>query len=321
MSWSASVRTPATRTAGMAAAAAALLLLVAARWEDVPRAGAVTDHVIIISIDGLRPDAIAAAGARTLQRLLREGARSLTAETVYPSRTLPSHVSMLTGLTPAQHGVTWNRDRTRELGRVGVPTIFDLARAQGFTTAAFFSKAKLRHLERPGSLDHSQAPVGLTVLPATELVEDATRWLRFRRPGLLFVHISEPDIAGHAFGWMGRTYLVAVRRADAAVRRLLEVADATLGRGGYTVIVTADHGGRGHGHGSDHPDDMRIPWIAWGAGVQPGELAGPIRTMDTAATALWLLGVAEPAVFSGVAVAAAYTPSARLRADAARPAP
>jgi arylsulfatase A-like enzyme len=319
--WKAHVHSLIPKIAGSAALLAVSLSVGAATWNDGPRAGAVSSHVIVISIDGLRPDAIAGFEARTLQRMLREGAYSLEAQTIYPSKTLPSHTSMLTGLTPEQHGITWNTDQTSVHGVVEAATIFELAKASGFSTAAFFSKAKLRHLEKPGTLDHAQAPTGLHTVPATETVEAAVRYLQFRRPNLMFVHIAEPDVAGHTFGWMGGAYRAAVRRADAAVGQIIRAADAAYGRGGYTIIVTADHGGNGHGHGSDHVDDMEIPWIAWGAGVQPGELPAGIRTMDTAATALWLLGVAEPLALSGTPVAAAYTPGARMLAARGAPAP
>jgi predicted AlkP superfamily pyrophosphatase or phosphodiesterase len=307
------------RLAGTAAIASAAALAVAAApavTRASPVAGAVTNHVLVISIDGLRPDAILEFEARTMQRLLREGAYSLTAETIYPSKTLPSHTSMLTGVLPEVHGMTWNTDRTATHGVVGTATVFELAKQRGFRTAAFFSKAKLRHLMKPGTLDHAQAPAGLDTYMAARTVEDAARYMRFRRPNLMFVHIAEPDAAGHSFGFMGRAYGAAVRRADGAVGQLLASADAAYGAGNYTVIVTSDHGGSGRHHGSEHAHDMQIPWIAWGAGVDPGELAAPIRTTDTAATMLWLLGVAEPAGLHGSPVASAYTPAARLLAAA-----
>src|SRR5690606_9892103 len=54
-----------------------------AGWRPAGRGpvptGAATDHVIVISIDGLRPDAIERFGAERLQRLMREGAWSLEA--------------------------------------------------------------------------------------------------------------------------------------------------------------------------------------------------------------------------------------------------
>jgi predicted AlkP superfamily pyrophosphatase or phosphodiesterase len=278
--------------------------------------GAVTSHVVVISIDGLRPDVIEVYGARVLQRMLREGAYTLTARTVYPSKTLPSHTSMLTGLPPEVHGITWNNDQTSEHGSVSNPTIFGLARDRGFSTAAFFSKAKLRHLQQPGTLDHTVAPRGLEVFMASKTVEAATRYMRFRQPNLLFVHIAEPDAAGHSFGWLSGAYRAAVRRADAAVGQVLTAADAAYGRGNFTVIITADHGGEGRGHGTDHENDTLIPWIAWGAGVQPGPLSTEVGTMDTAATVLWLLGIEAPAVFHGTPVRAAFTQLAQqLAAD------
>ena len=65
-------------------------------------------NVILISIDGLRPDAIEQFGAPTLQRLMNEGTYSLKARTILPSSTLPSHTSMLSGEPPDQHHVLWN---------------------------------------------------------------------------------------------------------------------------------------------------------------------------------------------------------------------
>src|SRR5688572_33228334 len=57
----------------------------------------VSRNVLVVSVDGLRPDAIATYGAPTLQRLMREGSYTLSATTIDPSTTLPSHTSMLTG--------------------------------------------------------------------------------------------------------------------------------------------------------------------------------------------------------------------------------
>ena len=59
----------------------------------------------MVSIDGLRPDAIGRYGLRTLARLVEEGAYDSAAQTILPSKTLPSHVSMLTGVPPARHGI------------------------------------------------------------------------------------------------------------------------------------------------------------------------------------------------------------------------
>ena len=111
-------------------------------------------------VENAMKHAIERAGARTLQRLMREGAYSLEAQTILPSITLPSHTSMLTGATPEMHGVLWNDERVEEMGIVDTPTMFAVARHAGYHTAAFFSKPKFQHLMAPGTLNYGQAPEG-----------------------------------------------------------------------------------------------------------------------------------------------------------------
>lgn len=279
------------------------------------KAGAVSSHVIVISIDGLRPDAIDKYHATTLQRLQHEGATA-SAQTIFPSKTLPSHTSMLTGVAPEVHGITWNSEEVDEYGYVRVPTVFEIAHANGFTTAGFFSKAKFRHLQKPGTFDYTQAPRGDNWM-ATRTIADVQQYLRHARPNLLFVHIGEPDYAGHSVGWMSFVYGWAVRRADGAVASVIRSADQAFGTGNYTLVVTADHGGHGRNHGTDDARDMTIPWIVWGRGVQEGTVSDTVKTMDTAATVLWLLGTPAPASWTGHAVAGAFTHAAQLAADSA----
>ncbi|HEV2148497.1 MAG TPA: alkaline phosphatase family protein [Longimicrobiaceae bacterium] len=272
-------------------------------------------HVVVISVDGLRPDAIEAAGAVHLRRLMDEGAYTLQARTITPSKTLPSHTSMLTGVSPAKHGITWNDDRVDETGRVGVPTVFDLADSAGLRTAAFFGKAKFRHLVGAGDPGFwASVPRGAEVLLAPRMVEDVERYLKYRDPELLFVHVSDPDIAGHSTGWMSAPYRAAVRRADAAVGRILRAARARYGDD-MVLIVTADHGGHSRTHGTESIDDMTIPWIAWGKGITPGPIAGPVTTFDTAATVLWLLGIPRPEFWDGRPVTEAFAFGADRQAE------
>ncbi len=274
--------------------------------DDLPLPDGRVRHVVVVSIDGLRPDAIEASGAEMLLRLMREGAYSLEARTIFPSKTLPSHTSMLTGVSPEKHGVTWNEDRVEEMGRVTVPTVFDLADSAELRTAAFFGKAKFRHLFDTEPLDFwATAPRGMEILYAPRMVEDVKRFLKFRRPHLLFVHIPDPDLAGHSVGWMSLPYRVAVRRADAAVREIWEIGRKRFGDD-FVLIVTADHGGHERTHGTDMAVDMTIPWIAWGKGVVPGRIEGRITTYDTAATTLWLLGVPRPDFWDGRPVERAF---------------
>lgn len=278
-------------------------------------------HVVVVSVDGLRPGAIAAAGAATLQRLAREGASATAARTIVPSLTLPSHTSMLTGVGPEDHGVTWNDNSAASqadtLSTVRVTTAFAEAHAAGLRTAAFFGKTKLRYLVRPGSVDLATYPTRAYARLSGQVVRDAAAYMESARPHFTFLHFAEPDLAGHTAGWMTRPYQYAVRRADAAVREAWDAARAAFGDR-LVFIVTADHGGHARTHGSDRPVDVRIPWIAWGRAVTPGAITTPVITYDTAATVLWLLGVPQPAAWDGRPVTAAFTPSVPAPATAPR---
>ena len=271
----------------------------------------VTDNVIVVSIDGLRPDAIATFKAPTLQRLIDEGSYTLSATTILPSKTLPSHTSMLTGEPPDRHGVLWNNAIEDQPGTIEIPTIFGVAREHGYSTAAFFSKSKFSHLQQPGTLDYTQAPGGwFGKWSGSETMGDVERYLLEAKPNLLFVHLTDPDSAGHASGWMSAGYGKGVLKADAAMARLIAASDIAFGAGQYTLIVTADHGGHGYGHGSDDPRDVTIPWIAWGEGVKRGRLIEwRVQTMDTASTTLFLLGLDRPSEWSSSPVVGAFAPS------------
>jgi arylsulfatase A-like enzyme len=225
-----------------------------------------------------------------------------------PSTTLPSHTSMLSGEPPDEHGVFWNNVTSAKVDVVNFSTVFSVAREHGYHTAAFFSKAKFGPLQRPGTLDFTQAPGGwFGRWSAARTVGDVRNYLQTERPNVLFVHLPDPDVAGHASGWMSSAYGLAVQAADAALGQLLATADTAYGKGNYSLLVTADHGGHAYGHGTSDPQDVTIPWIAWGRGVNAGALkSSSIMTFDTAPTVLWLLGIEEPDEWDGSPIVDAF---------------
>lgn len=290
--------------------------------DGILRHDSITRHVVLISIDGLRPDAIQRFGATTLLRLIQEGGYAIQAETSLP-KTLPSHATMLTGVAPAVHGITWNEEPSlssklfsSDEYMLKAPTAFDILQTAGLSSAAFFSKAKLRLLIDSEPAVYAEYPSGLlssfwdTHWTADRVADKVSKYLLEdgKRPSLLFVHIAEPDVAGHKHGWMSSEYRDAVRAADDAIEEILALADSGYGEGCYTAIITADHGGNGHKHGGSDPRSTAIPWITVGNGVRPGKsLTTRIRTEDTAATVLWLLNVAVPKAWTGKPVTSAYS--------------
>jgi arylsulfatase A-like enzyme len=257
-------------------------------------------RVLIISIDGLRPEAIALATMPNLQALMQISAYSLTAQTTFPSATLPSHVSMLTGLCPAKHGVDWN-DYLPEKGYAQGTDLFDLAHAAGLITVMFVGKEKLRQISEPASVDIFRYINDRDVVIAQRVTEEFP--VDF---GLLFVHFATPDAMGHVYGWLSPQYISVVQRADEAIGTLLKDLDDHGLRQETLIIITADHGGHKQTHGSRMAEDMTIPWVVSGPGVRPGPLTSPIQTTDTAATAAWALGLPRPPEWDGWPVLEAF---------------
>jgi predicted AlkP superfamily pyrophosphatase or phosphodiesterase len=255
---------------------------------------------LIISIDGLRPDAIALAPMPNLLALMQNGAYSLTAQTIFPSSTLPSHASMLSGLCPAKTGVDWN-DYLPERGYAKGTDLFDVAHAAGLKTVMFVGKEKLSQITEPASLDVFHYINDRDVIIAQRITDEFPADF-----GLMFVHFPTPDAMGHVYGWMTPQYISVVQHADEAIGTLLKDLDDNGLRQDTLVIVTADHGGHDQTHGSRLTEDMTIPWVVNGPGVRPGPLTSPIQTTDTAATAAWALGLPRPAEWDGWPVFEAF---------------
>jgi hypothetical protein len=245
-------------------------------------------RVLILSIDGLRPDAIDLTPMPNLQNLMRESAYSLVAQTIFPSATLPSHASMLTGLCPDEHGVNWN-DYIPGLGYANGTDLFDLAHVAGLRTVMVVGKEKLRQITEPESTDVFEFINDRDLVIAARVVELIPEGF-----GLMFVHFPTPDWMGHAYGWLSPEQFSVLFRADEALQMILNALENAGMREDTLIIITADHGGHGTSHGSSQLEDMTIPWIVSGPGVRHMVLPTAINTTDTAATAAWALDLFQP---------------------------
>jgi arylsulfatase A-like enzyme len=281
--------------------------------------------VLFVSVDGLRPDFIARADAPVLKDLMARGAFDLSARTTDVAITLPSHVSMLTGVPPDIHGIHWNGNPPPE-GPLhpARPTIFELAHAAGYTTAMAAGKSKFVALDIPGALDHAFEP-GERVIGDEAVADTAVQWIEQGPPNLLFVHLPSVDSEGHANGWGSPQQFAAIATADRSIGRLL---DALARRGvldSTVILVTADHGGSGRSHGAKVPHSMLIPWILAGPGIHHGMDLGAdakvlVHTEDSFATLCHVLGIPVPTNVTGRVIDAAFTSETTMQAQGATPA-
>ena len=284
--------------------AAAAVVLAAACAGDAPRT---FRHVLVISVDGLRPDAIDGPEDGPLpgfRRLLR-GPHTLQARAdAELTITLPNHVSMVTGRPvagPTGHGWRENGDppSVKQGGSLHkrngsyVAGMFDVAHDRGAATAVIATKSKFSLVSQSydddeGAADSVGANDGKDKVDAFACLrtsrmarEAAAAWLR-SQPGtsLTMLHFAAPDHAGHDKGWdlaAGSAYRQAIAEVDAELAALLDGIDADPAlRGQVAIVLTADHGGGvpfiSH---TDPvaPVNYLIPFVVWlGADAAPTEL-------------------------------------------------
>lgn len=177
-----------------------LLAVTAASLGCKPPPPPTRTSLIVVTVDTLRADHLGCYGyfRDTSPNLDRLAADSVLFESVFApmATTLPTHVSLLTGLFPLEHQVVANVSVTGRpfAWKPGMRTIAQLAKERGFTTAAFVSATPLkRHSGLAEGFDLYDQPLAKE-RPAARTLEAATRWLERtpERPILLWVHFFDP---------------------------------------------------------------------------------------------------------------------------------
>ena len=261
-------------------------------------------RLLIVSIDGLRPDVMLRANAPNLRSLMKDGSYTCWARTTNVAITLPSHVSMLTGVTPDRHGISWNNDDAKKHHiRPNAPSILQLAHDAGLTTGMVSGKSKFKTLYEPSAVDW--ALISETdKCPDWLVAEWADRMIREYAPQVMFLHFPGVDAAGHSKGWGSSDQISAIERIDASLGVALQALKDTNLYDQTAIIVSADHGGSGTGHGAHDERSRYIPWIARGPGIRKNyDLTRYkdlyVNTEDTFATACMLLGLPFDSAIDG----------------------
>lgn len=317
------------RVRRLAAAATALAVLVIflvtrAGRNAVETASGPSQNILLITLDTTRADHLGCYGygpARTpnLDRLAGEGIRFSRAYCPAPL-TLPSHVSILTGLDPAGHGV---RNNGHALP-AGIGTLAEILKGRGYATAAFVSSFSVdsrfgldRGFEVYDDMFRSDLP--FKTLNAERRAEDTftpfARWLEKNRARKFFgwVHFYDPHWPydpppPYKEEFADRPYDGEIAYVDRFVGAILDrlrdkgLLDRTL------IVVAGDHGeGLGDkveiGHGIFlYEETLRVPLVFRDPSVfpRPRVIDGQVGLVDVAPTLLEIAGLkAEAAAMKG----------------------
>jgi predicted AlkP superfamily pyrophosphatase or phosphodiesterase len=258
--------------------ASSIIAVAASTPSDAPT-------VLLISVDGLKPEAVFQAQQHGLRlpnliQLSHDGVFSPGVRGVLPTVTYPSHTTLLTGVSPAKHGIVANTtfDPMNKNAQgwywyaedIKVPTLWDAAHAAGLSTASVYWPISvgatidynLPQIWRTGTPDDlklqralstsglepelvaalGRYPGGMEETVDADEVRTrfAIRILESKHPAFMTVYLTGLDTEQHKSGPFSASSNAVLERLDALVGQLRTAAEK-VSSGAYTCVVS-DHG-------------------------------------------------------------------------------
>lgn len=213
--------------------------------------------VILVSIDGFKPEYLGRGVTPTLNALAKDGVRAESMRPSFPSITFPNHYTLVTGLRPDHHGIVANTMDDKNIAGVrfkmsnkdavldrrwwdGAEPVWVTAEKNQVKTGIMFwpgSEAAI-HGIRPSAYKAFDE----TVTPAAR-VDTVLGWVgqpAATRPGFLTVYFDQVDHAGHDFGPDTKEVTAAAATVDAAIARLVD--GLRVRNINANIVIVSDHG-------------------------------------------------------------------------------
>ena len=253
------------------------------------------NKVVLILLDGMRPDAL--DGIPLVEELKKTASYTLEADTVFPSVTLPCHMSLFHSVDPGRHGITTNTYMPQVRPIRGLCEVLKQGKKKN---AMFYTWEELRDLARPDSIAFGCYCAGHyetyeeADLHAVELFRD---YVPKYQPDFTFLYFGLTDMVGHTSGWMSEHYLSAMKESwEKAAKAIAALPDD------WTVIITADHGGHDRTHGTEMSEDMTIPMFYIGKAFPAGKRFEGGSILDITPTIAKVMGIAPADEWEGTPV-------------------
>lgn len=250
----------------------------------------IINKVLIIGIDGCRPDALLAAKTPNMDKLWKSGAFTFKAGTDEISSSGPAWSAMLTGVWHQKHGVTNNEYEDPNLEHY--PHFFHRVRQEKpeLRTYSVVNWGPIHNILLEGDATYTSSKISDALV-----AEEVASILEEQEVDVMFVQLDEVDGAGHRHDYTigSKKYLAAIERSDKQVGIMVDALKkrSLIERENWLIILSSDHGGSDYGHGKNIPEHTTVFFIASGPGIQKGEITGEVGVVDVAATALHYLGI------------------------------
>lgn len=254
------------------------------------------NKVILISIDGMRPDGMQQCGNPFVKELEKTCAYTYSGSSVNPSITFPCHFSMAHSVIPQRHGIITNYYTPQPRPIKG---LFEVVYENKGKSAFYYGWGPLRDIAPPYVLKFATYINSYTEESVdTLLTDECIKRVETSKPDFAFLYLVDTDEkGGHDSGWMTDEYL---RRISIAIDNVKRVIDKFSDE--YTIIIMADHGGHERMHGTNMKEDMQVPFFFYGKDFTPGKLNKQVSLIDIAPTITKVLGVEPDSDWEGVSI-------------------
>lgn len=277
-------------------------------------------YVVMIGIDGWAAEAVRQAPAEDLPNiryLMEHGAWTLAKRSVMPSASAINWASMFNGLPTEMHGFDkWNSTKgtipsTSDNGHGIPPTVFTVLREQfpNAETGIVFDWNGIGAVCDTNAVNYWKyiGTYGSNNIPVEEYTKLATDYIKEKKPFFFTFYYGVLDHTGHSKGWYGPEYMDCQKELDKGVGMIIQALKDAGIYDDTVIIMSADHGGKGKGHGKFTMLELETPFIVYGKKIKAGyEISAPMMQYDTPAIILDILGARIPDDWRGKAFKQIY---------------
>ncbi len=248
------------------------------------------NKVLIIGVDGCRPDALLAANTPNMDELWKEGAYTFEARTDEISSSGPAWSAMLTGVWHQKHNVMNNDYENPDLEHY--PHFFHRIRQEKpeLKTYSVANWGPIHSILQEGDATYTSSKIS-----DVQVASEVASILENKDVDVMFVQLDEVDGAGHRHDYKveSEKYLKAIERSDKQVGTMVSALEkrTSIENENWLIILSADHGGSNFGHGKNIPDHTTVFFIASGTSAKKGEITREVGVVDVAVTAMYHLGI------------------------------
>ncbi len=228
----------------------------------------VNKKVLIIGIDGCRPDALQIANTPNIDNLINNGIYSPDALNNDITISGPGWSAILCGVWSDKHLVTNNDFSGNDYANYPPISKYIEDFSSEMHTVSICHWSPINEFIIQNHIDFK-----LNVSSDLELSNQAASYISVNDPDFIFLHFDDVDHAGHSYGFSPSVpeYISAIEAVDVLIDPIIQAIEgrSSFPEEDWLILLTTDHGGQGNSHGGNSLEEQRVFFIASGPSVNP----------------------------------------------------